>query len=321
MVRRFALLFSPPAEPVGNRNGFGFGDGSGWGNISRRGTETVLKDREDSTYRLRHGRFRAIVSARWPREEAERFLSALAAGRTGPEDGLHGPVGVPGGRVFLKRHPRSFSKRLGDLLGRRRSPARRGFEIGMALERARVEAVRPLAAVEPLLSRDSFLVLEHVEGGSLRDYILERLPAARGEVERDAIKERLWQSLGAAVARLHAARARQRDLKAPNIMVREREGSPLITLVDLEGMECLRSLPDRRKRLRDLARLAVSLRAPAIVESGVTAADIEAFVEEYLRAARAVFPEREDLFAWVDAMLRWAERKEEIDRRRGRPTR
>jgi hypothetical protein len=138
-------------------------------------------------------------------------------------------------------------------------------------------------------------------------------------VGRDEFTD-IIEALGTAVARLHAARVRQRDLKALNILVEATaRGQPRVTFVDLEGMQVLRSAPSRVVRVRDLARLAVSLREARVRAAGVNGADWERVLRRYLEAGQGASPADEEIRWWIEKTLDWAERKEARNRRRGRP--
>lgn len=299
---------------------------------------------ETGTYEISTWRYRAVCANRWPREIAERWVvdprACFASGSAGPKPSQAIVVteSAPRGKIFVKRHARPLHKMLADALAGRPSPSLRGFRVGRRLELSAVSAVRPLAAVDRRWPGESYLILEHAEGVTLRDYLLTRLAAARREIERDLIKTALWTALAPCVARLHAAGVRQRDLKALNILIdlidgpasggggpargvdeaASGGGAVRATLLDLEGMQALKSLPDVHRRARDLGRLAASLHAPAVQEAGCRPADWEEFLRLYLEASRAAFPAERDLKWWVDATVAWAERKAERSRRRGR---
>ena len=217
----------------------------------------------------------------------------------------------------------------------RARPARsaQAFRLGIALAQAGVRAPRPLAVIESRrrglgLIRRSCLIMETVDGVTLRDYLLARTSSASASSDPAAWKSPLWRAIASAVARLHAAGFRQRDLKASNLMVVEREdplvhAEPEIHLVDLEGMTQLGAPPAGRVRQRDLARLLVSLRAVARRAPGHPAApgesDWEEFIGLYLDETRGASPRADELREYLRVTAQWAERKERRNRRRRRP--
>jgi tRNA A-37 threonylcarbamoyl transferase component Bud32 len=287
------------------------------------------------TYGLKGSRYRGHFVQSLPRAQAETWLAEPRAlfengrrlpGSDGPRlaviEGRGG--GMDASQMVVKRHSRGLLKSMLDVLSFRPSPALRAFNLGLELQRAGVGAARPLAAIERRIPGESFLILEKLEGCDLREYLLARLGEIESAVARRDFKTALWKKLAKAVARLHAAGVRQRDLKAPNILIAgHAAGAERVTLVDLEGMARRRHPVRSHTRARDLGRLAVSLRAAPLPEAGVELADWEELLEAYLEAAREAAPDLEPAVVrwWVEATCAWAERKEARNRRRGRPIR
>ncbi len=283
------------------------------------------------TYELSNGKYRALCLDRFPKQLAGRWLSdplgipSAYRSRQDPEaSAVPLPLSEDGMDLFVKHHRRNVFKSFAECLARRSSPARRGFRVGLVLESTDVDAARPVACLERLVPGESFLILKHVDGLTLRDYLITTLPSMADPTQRGEFKGNLWKALGVAVARLHSANVRQRDLKAPNIMIREgamirkQGGSPQVIFVDLEGMQLLRSTPRRHLRVRDLARLAVSLRTPEMRAAGLEPGDWETVVREYLEACGTTRPEERDVVRWVKTTLAWATKREAHNRRRGR---
>ena len=210
------------------------------------------------------------------------------------------------------------STRLVRALTGRSSRPRRSFEIGRALETARVSASRPLALLERRLFGvviSSCFIFEPIEGVTLRDYLLEPRKAPE--------RHELWAAIAVEVARLHSASVRQRDLKAPNVIVREKpagslaSGLPIsVGLIDLEGMRLLRSPPSLRIRARDLARLAASLLAAEVSPEDWSFL-LERYLETGIVAALPGSAQVDWLHAWT---LRWAREKLLRNERNRRPT-
>ncbi len=247
---------------------------------------------------------------------AKEWLEAWSRGDfPQPNPVVSGPVPLavpqlPLGHVLCKSYRAGTLARLLRTLSGVKNRPRRSFEIGCVLEAAGVRASRPLALLERRrcgLVTSSCVVFEPIQGVTLRDYLLD---PAHGSRRSD-----LWTAIAVEVARLHAACVRQRDLKAPNVIVSEEsEVSIRISLIDLDGMTRLSRAPSLRTRARDLARLAASFLA-----AGETPADWRMLLEQYLRASGGTPPEPREvarLHAWT---LAWARHKLERNRRQGRP--
>lgn len=239
-----------------------------------------------------------------------------------PEGGMRGRVATvpsPGRDVIAKRGERpSPRSALCALVGR---PARstRAFRLGLALAETPVRTARPLALIERSAASgkwESCLVMERIVARNLREYLLEELPR---EVAPEAVRSRLLSAVAVAVARLHRAGFRQRDLKAANLLVEPRtDGEFEVILIDFEGMKRFREPPPWRVRMRDLSRLRVSLQS---VESPTESnGDVwEYLVREYLRAYENRPSAEEQVSAILEVTGRWAARKIRRNRRRRRP--
>ena len=278
------------------------------------------------TYRLVAGKRDAVFVDSVPREVATAWLER-------PERLFeHGPnwtdgsparttrVSSPVGDLFVKEQRRKLHRAILDALVGRPTAASRAFTTGLTLAAARVNAARPVGLIQRRLLGESYLLLEFVDARDLRQHLIEGLALRENGTrtkDADAFKSALWKSLGQSVADLHAARVRQRDLKAPNILINDdRSAGPRTVFVDLEGMERLRVAPSRAQRQRDLARLAASLRASAVREAGVTDDDWRRVLQAYFEARGAKDDDEIDRF--FAETLAWAERKEDRNRREGR---
>jgi tRNA A-37 threonylcarbamoyl transferase component Bud32 len=233
-------------------------------------------------------------------------------------------ISSPAGEVLAKRDERGLrSTVLCALLGR---PARtmRAFRLGLALAETAVRTARPLALVERSLSRgkwESCLVMERIMARNLREVLLEDLPREQDGSggDRTEVKSRLLRAVATAIARLHRASFRQRDLKAANLLVEPREGGAFeVSLIDFEGMKRFREPPPLRVRVRDLARLRVSFQAVE-KRSAVDRDDWALLVAEYLRAYEDRPPRQDEVAGVLRATGGWAERKIRRNRRRRRP--
>jgi tRNA A-37 threonylcarbamoyl transferase component Bud32 len=253
-----------------------------------------------------------VTARRWLEEEAEELLGGDRAFRASGEPG-----------AFVKPDRSAPWKRLLRSLVGRGSKARRAFELGLELERAGVNAVRPLALIEERRAgcvRRSCVLVEALEASTLRDFLLERSRQEESGTVPPAVRRAVLRAVAVEVARLHGAGARQRDLKAPNVLVAARGGRLEVTLADLEGMTLLRRAPGLAVRARDLARLAVSLREKEIAAAGIAEEDWRGCIAAYLEAAAGAPPDAAVVERFVAATLSWAARKEERNRRRGRVT-
>ncbi len=224
--------------------------------------------------------------------------------------------------LFAKRHTMSLRRQVVCALLGRPARALRAFRLGLSLAAAGVPTVRTLGLIDRALpgqGSESCLILERLEAPDLFAYLTRHLVTKRG-AERERAMAALVSSLGRSIAAMHNAGFRQRDLKAANILVSEEGDEFAVSLIDFEGMSRLRGSPSERIRLRDLARLGVSFRAPAVVAAGVTAADWEALIDAYL-AELAVQPSASS--SRREKMLRgakiWGDRKVARNRRRRRP--
>jgi hypothetical protein len=194
----------------------------------------------------------------------------------------------------------------------------RALQLGFSLAERGAPVSAPLGVlIAPggRLDPPSWLILRHERGVDL-SFLLNQ---AR-ELGPD-LRARLWRAIAGAVAALHGAGFRQRDLKAPNVLVdwpAPREEDPRVLLLDLDGMRrCRLGVPARLRRA-DLGRLAASLSTPAARAAGIEPGDWSALLSNYLQAT-AVFS-AQDLRRWEKATRALAERKLARNARLGRPT-
>ena len=279
---------------------------------------------EVRTYKLYDPPVQATCGAAIPAATCHRWMREYHAWfqRDAPENPSHRVVLAPSasGDLLAKRDELALPRRfLYALLGR---PARslRAFRLGLALTAAAVPTARPLALIERRARRgrwESCLVLERLDAPHLWDFLLAELPQA---ADRSALMNRLVPALAATISQLHRAGFRQRDLKATNILVGKRPDDELVvSIVDFEGMTQFPAPPSQRVRIRDLARLGVSLRAKALVRAGVERADWESLVAAYWREFEGRPPLPAELAAVLLSTDQWAQRKIRRNRRRRRP--
>jgi hypothetical protein len=207
-------------------------------------------------------------------------------------------VAVDGQRFVAKRAALRASVRL----GLRADKLARAFVLGRELEDAGGPVPRPLA----LLELDgppptSCTVSPFVDAPSLARVI------ERGEV---GAADDLLRRLAIAARAIHDAGFRHRDLKAPNLLVTgdatgvDERG---VVVVDLDGLERVRGDASARVRVRDLGRLAASLRTAAARDAGFGDEAVGRLLAEYGA------PEL------LERVIRWAVAKERRNAARGRP--
>lgn len=167
-----------------------------------------------------------------------------------PIDGRMVPV------AYKRVRRRNWLKRLTAVL--RGNRARRAWRLAQRLERLGIATATPLAAIIPrweLRHPDSFLMtawVEHSCNLDLRLQAAEESPLAPGDARAAA------RSLGRLLGRMHACRISHRDLKASNVLVQECANGASARIIDLDGA-AVRLRVTRRRRARDLARLAIDL--------------------------------------------------------------
>ena len=283
-----------------------------------------MNEAATDTYQLLRPPVRITCNCQVPRAVAERWLGEHLDWFAVPRRRPHiAELTLETGDAFIKTERLSLGRSLRYAIARRPARAYRAFRYGLVLARENVPAPRPLALIEHRprgLVRRSFLVLESVGGQMLHDFLGSSAFAGAGD---SALKDSLWDALATEIAALHAAGFRQRDLKAPNILVNTDSDNHRVCvhLVDLEGMNRLQQTPPpRRVRIRDLARLVVSLRQLSSPEKGgVTAADLTSLITRYLEHASSTAPWPGEPEEFLTQCERWARRKERRNRRRRRP--
>ncbi|MFO0982543.1 MAG: lipopolysaccharide kinase InaA family protein [Planctomycetota bacterium] len=151
-------------------------------------------------------------------------------------------------------------------------------------------ALRGLRTARGLLVLDgalwhgrSMMVMEHVVGESLREFVARTRP-------RDPTRRQLWRELARQLRWMHDSLLRNRDLKAENVLVAH--GEPVF--LDLDGVRPVRG-PSAGVIARDLMRLNASFPAvpgPAPAASQVSLAERLRFLRWYCRCGLRRLPHR-----------------------------
>ncbi len=182
--------------------------------------------------------------------------------------------------AYKQFRPRSWWK---SLCGRfRRSPARRGWDLGRALLARGIATPRPLAACVPRsgwLSATSYLATEWIaaaENLHLFAWRLAELPVS----QRLRLASRCAVRLGQLLGRMHAQDVVHRDLKAANLLAVQGRDDVAVWLVDLDGVR-IRRRPGAQRRAADLARLAAGLGAHPWLTPSIVCRFLRAYVAEF----------------------------------------
>ncbi|MEW6072042.1 MAG: lipopolysaccharide kinase InaA family protein [Planctomycetota bacterium] len=270
---------------------------------------------------LRRGRRRIEFVPAVPPELAARWLASW--------EGLFGPgrrpvPGLPAkedlaradeplGPVVFKRERFSGLGALARRFRLRRTRAARAFALGRAMEAAGVPTPAPLAVVRSPAGRAGFatgLVTRFLAGGGP----WEAVARPGGDPEK------ILQALAEAIAALHRAGFRHRDLKAPNLLVTEEEpGRPAVWFLDLDGAARCLAPPGPATTRRDLSRLAASFASAPARAAGVGPAYWLAFVARYLAARRGAPAAEKEVVRLAAATARVAARRIAHHERTGRP--
>jgi serine/threonine protein kinase len=159
------------------------------------------------------------------------------------------------------------------------SPAWQAWRHGHSLLLRGIATARPLAVIERRwwgLRGESYLATEWIEGAVNLHVYAWRL-ADRPHAERRRRSRQVAESLGRLLGRLHAWQLSHRDLKACNLLVRERPDGVDCSMIDADSVRVWRRVPDWFKAL-NLARLATSQMA----HPWVSRADRLRFLRAYL---------------------------------------
>jgi tRNA A-37 threonylcarbamoyl transferase component Bud32 len=227
--------------------------------------------RHTALFRHVRGRnYKAVAVAELQPSDVERVVAS-------PESLLENPATtiVKRGRSALivkaplrlsERETRTAYKQFGSKTWLRRlarglqpSRAVRNLRLGHELLLRGIATARPLLAVSPrwhALLRPGFLATEWLEGAVPVDVFL-RATAGLERARRQAMLRETADCAGRLVGTLHTHGFAHRDLKATNLLVRERNGRIEVFVIDLDGAS-MPWLLTRRTRMTNLARLVVA---------------------------------------------------------------
>ena len=183
----------------------------------------------------------------------------------------------------------------------------RAMPLGLKLESCQQPVNAPLALIKgpgPGGRPGRWLIMDAIPGRNLAQLVTE------GSLDESA---RVFGRLAGILAHFHDQGFRQRDLKAPNIMV-TRAGELL--LVDLEGMVALGKPASWKLRAKDLGRLGASFLSQAFVQSGVGPNHWDELLRLYLGACQQPIGEPGPL---VEQISLYARKKVERNLASGRP--
>lgn len=166
----------------------------------------------------------------------------------------------------------------------RPSPAWQAWQRGHSLLLRGIATARPLAIVERRwcgLRGESYLATEWIEGAVNLHVYAWRL-ANRPFAERRRRSRQVAEALGRLLGRLHGWQLSHRDLKACNLLVRERSDGVDCHVIDADSVCVARKVPDWFKAL-NLARLATSQMAHPWVSHGDRLRFLRAYLAESAR--------------------------------------
>lgn len=186
----------------------------------------------------------------------------------------HPDQGLPA--IVKRPRARNRWRRLVQLLPQSRSM--RGWRMGHALLNRNLAAARPLAVLERRLGPlvvDNLLLTEALPDAADLDSFLHQQHESLSPTAWYRLKRRLVGLLAQQVRDLQDRGFDHRDCKASNILVVEQPRLNLLW-IDMDGL-CLRRRLSRRRQLRPLARLYVSL----LDLPGLTRTDRLRFLKAY----------------------------------------
>ena len=154
----------------------------------------------------------------------------------------------------------------------------RAWRLGHLFLKHGITTARPLAVIVPRAHQirgDSFLITEWIEESLNLHHYLEWL----GEVDprdQSCKLKSLAEKLGDLLGRMHRCGISHRDLKPSNLLVVDREEGISVYVIDLDGAGVSIRVT-RKRRLRDLARLAVGLKDFGLIRNSLRLRFLKAY--------------------------------------------
>ena len=159
--------------------------------------------------------------------------------------------------------------------------AQRNWRLGHALLDRGISTPRPLVAVVPRfagIGRVCFIATEWLEDAVTADGYLQQL-RVHNVIDRDKRLKAAARSLGVLLGKMHRHGFRHRDLKAQNVMLRDRSGKIESFVIDLDGAAASK-YTNRSVRVRNLARLVIDLNADPLLSEIHRLVFISAYLRE-----------------------------------------
>jgi tRNA A-37 threonylcarbamoyl transferase component Bud32 len=158
--------------------------------------------------------------------------------------------------AYKRSRPKHWWKSLLSPLRRPRALA--AWQLANALRVRGIATARPLMVYQSKRRGDGYLTSQWIDGAENLHLYGWRLASLDPRL-RFALARRCLVRLGKLIGGMHAWDVSHRDLKAANLAVVEHADDTEVYLLDVDGVRLARRL-SQRERVRNLARMAVSLR-------------------------------------------------------------
>ena len=164
----------------------------------------------------------------------------------------------------------------------RRTKAARAWHNGNAMVSRRIPTAMPLSFTQPALGPFSFgsiLLSQWLEGTVDLHAWLRRLESSEPATRQRSLVDAA-ETLGRLVGKMHSKGVTHGDLKAANILVRDKDGRVEPFFIDVEGARISKKagIPLRRQ-IRDLARLAESAAAYSWIDRSIHLKFLRAYAD------------------------------------------